>query len=461
VAGHCRLKAGTYILVFNCFSPELRIQVRVKLEKWRKFKEEFSFFSGNYLILVVSWILMDFAGEIPSTYFSDYVLQLGGRAISLGMIMLGSMLALAAVQFPGGYLADRYGRRWLVSTFTFGVALAYVFHMLAPSWHYILVGEIVRSLCLIYQPALNAMFADSLPSKKRGMGFSIINLIMSVSTTPAPAVALLLITLFGPIRGMRVAYGIVVIFYLMAAAIRLKLKETIKHVEKLSLRDALSSYPKSLREGMGVWRRIPASTFFLFISLLIFRFAFAMSGSFFLIYAFYVLKIGGAPNPSLPSNVDPALQLARERWGYVNIVLFISMILLSIPIGQIIDKVGRKKPLIFSGIIMVLAILLFVYGNYITLFASMIMFGAGQLLGFSAFQALFADLVPKKLRGKATGSMNFFTYIFMAVGGLTGGLLYDKVSPQTPFLLTAFLAGLCTLIMFFGVHEPKPEDREE
>ena len=163
----------------------------------------------------------------------------------------------------------------------------------------------------------------------------------------------------------------------------------------------------------------------------------------------------------MPSDVDPAFQLARERWGYVNIVLFISMILLSIPIGQIIDKVGRKKPLIFSGIIMVLAILLFVYGNYITLFVSMIMFGAGQLLGFSAFQALFADLVPRKLRGKATGSMNFFTYIFMAVGGLMGGLLYDKVSPQTPFLLTAFLAGLCTLIVFFGVHEPKPEDREE
>ena len=72
-----------------------------------------------------------------------------------------------------------------------------------------------------------------------------------------------------------------------------------------------------------------------------------MSGSFFLIYAFYVLKIGGAPNPSLPSDVDPALQLARERWGYVNIVLFISMILLSIPIGQIIDKVGRKNLLSF------------------------------------------------------------------------------------------------------------------
>ena len=97
-------------------------------------------------------------------------------------------------------MADKYGRRRLISTFTFGVAFAYVFHTFAPSWHYIFIVEIIRSLCLVYQPALNVMFADSVPSTKRGMGFSIINLIMSVSTTPAPAIALLLVTSFGPTR---------------------------------------------------------------------------------------------------------------------------------------------------------------------------------------------------------------------------------------------------------------------
>jgi len=431
------------------------------LKIWSKIKSEFSFFKGNYLILIVSWVLMDFAGELPGTYYSDYVLQLGGNATALGVITLASMLALAAVQFPGGYLADTYGRRWLISTFTFGVAAAYIFHTLAPSWHYILMGELVRSLCLIYQPAINAMFADSLPSKKRGMGFSIINLIMSVSTTPAPAVALLLITKFGSIRGMRIAYGIVMILYLAAAAIRLKLKETVKNAKMLSLKEALFSYPKALREGISVWRNVPSSTFFLFISSLIFRFTFAMTGPFLLVYAFYVLQIGGAPDPALPSDVDPALQLARARWGYVNIILFISMIALSIPIGQIIDKIGRKKPLVFSGAITLPAILLFLYGNYSTLFISVIIWGVGQLLGFSAFQALFADLVPRNLRGKVTGSMNFFTYIFMAIGGVTGGLLYDNISPQTPFLLMIFMSALATLIVFFGIHEPKLEERQE
>ena len=74
-----------------------------------KLRDEFSFFTGNYLILILSWVLIDFAQELPETYFSDYVLQLGGNPTILGVITSVSMLALALVQFPGGYLADKYG----------------------------------------------------------------------------------------------------------------------------------------------------------------------------------------------------------------------------------------------------------------------------------------------------------------------------------------------------------------
>jgi len=33
-----------------------------------KIKAEFSFIRGNYLLLVLSWILMDFALELPAIY---------------------------------------------------------------------------------------------------------------------------------------------------------------------------------------------------------------------------------------------------------------------------------------------------------------------------------------------------------------------------------------------------------
>jgi DHA1 family multidrug resistance protein-like MFS transporter len=426
-----------------------------------KFRKEFPFFRGNYMILIISWIMMDFAGELPGTYYPDYVIQLGGSATIIGLIVFASLVALASVQFLGGFLADKYGRRWLVSTFTFGLAVGYLFYAVAPSWQFILAGAIIQNLCLVYQPALNAMMMDSLPPEKRGMGFSFLNLIMSVSTTPAPAVALLLVATYGSITGMRVAYIIVTLLFLAAAMVRLKLQESMKNPEKRNLKEAFHSYPTALKEGINVWKSLPRSTLFLFFSEMIMRTLVAMTQMLFLVYAFYVLQIGGTPLPELYTpQIDPALQAARVRWGYVMIVLFLVMITASYPVGKVLDRHGRKIPLIASGLLMIPAALLFVYGNYITMYITMPLVGISMLLGFSSYQTLFTDLVPQALRGKATGSMNFFTYIAMAIGGVIGGILYDTISPQLPFLLMAVLATPAVILVVFYVHEPKPEDRQ-
>ena len=401
---------------------------------------------------------MDFAGELPGTYYSDYVLQLGGTATTLGLIMLVSQLALASVQFPGGFLADKYGRRWLISTLTFGVALSYVLYAIAPSWHYILIGAVIANLCLLYQPALLAIMADSLSAERRGMGYSIINLITSVATTPAPAVAIFLVANFGPVGGMRIAYAIVTLFFLGAAMLRIALKESVKNPEKIQLSDVLRSYPKSVKEGIGIWKQLPRTTLYLLFTSLMARFSFALTGLYFLVYAIYVIQIGGdLPTPSL--HPDPVLELAYMKWGFVMIALFMTMIILAFPSGKLIDKVGRRIALLLSTALLAPALLIFLKGNYETLFIVMPLVGFSQLLAFSAFQALFADLVPQEKRGKAIGSMNFFTYIFMALGALAGGILYDTVSPESPFLL---MVGLCIpqfLLMLLFVHEP--EKREE
>lgn len=407
-----------------------------------RLRKEFGFIRGNYLILVLSWILMDFAGELAAPYYPEYVRQLGATESVVGAIGFVAFLALASVQFPGGYLADKYGRKWLVSTLTFGVALSYIFFAIAPTWHFILIGTLVANLCLLYQPALLAMMADSMPPERRGMGYSIINLIMSVTTTPAAAVGLALIVQYSLVGGLRIGYTIVVVFFLAAATLRLRLKESIKkNPEKMQLRELVNSYPKSLKEGIGVWKLVPRSTFFLFISGLLVRFSFAISQFNMLFYALDVLLISEA------------------IWGLATIALFSTMIVFAFPVGKLIDKIGRKVPLILSFLVMLPAIYLFMYGDVVRLFISLPLFGIGQLLAMSAYMSLLADLVPRELRGKVIGSSNFFSYIFMAFGSLVGGIIYQIVSPQLPFLLMIVFIIPALFLTFFLVHEP--EKREE
>jgi len=406
----------------------------------KKVRAEFSFIQGNFLILVLSWILMDLVNEMPQTYYGLYVKALDGNEFIIGAIGFASSIALASVQFPGGYLADKYGRKWLVSSMTFGVALSYLLYAFALSWEWILLGAITANLCLIYQPALFAMVMDSLPAEKRGLGFSLINLIVSVSTTPAPLIAGLLYLNYGLKDGMRICYLLVVTFYLAAAILRLRLRETIQTVEKIDLKGILRSYPESLKESIRVWGKVPPSTFYLFVSNLLFMSSISMGQPFFVIYATEVL------------------QIEKFNWSIILTTLFITMILVSLPIGKLIDKIGRKKPLIASYILMIPAILLFVYGDLTRLFIAFPLIGGAQLLFFSSAAALRADLVPREQRGKVQGFTAFFNYVSMALGSLLGGFLYQNVSQQLPFLLPLMLTPIEIVIILFLVKEPKQRE---
>jgi len=409
-----------------------------------RLREEFSFVRGNYLVLVVSWILMDFASEMPTLYYGPFVMyDLGASASVLGFIGFASIMALAVVQFPGGYLADRYGRRWLISTLTFGVAFSFLFHVFAPSWEWILVGAVIGSFCLLYQPALMAMISDSTPPEKRGMAFSLTTLIANVATTPAPIVVGIIVTVFTRAIGMRIAYGIVVSLYLGAAILRSKLKETIKTEEKIRPRDLLASYPQAIRESIAVWKTLPRSVLFLSVANLIVTFAVSLGQLFFSVY--------------VVEGEKSVLGLSQIDWALVSTVLFISMIVAAIPTGKLIDKVGRKAPLLLSHVVFVPAILLFVYGDLTRLFIAMPLIGLGQLLFFSSFASLQTDLVPRENRAKVIGFSQFFGYVLMAFGLLTGGIIYS-IAPQLPFLLMLTALIPSSVIMLFLVHEPEKRE---
>ncbi len=411
------------------------------MRSMRRLTSEFSFIRGNFLILLSSWTVMNFASAIPDTYYPLYVLALGGTTVIIGVIGFASFLVLGLVQFPGGYLADKHGRRWLIVTMSFGVAASYLAYALAPSWHLILIAGILQNLCLIYQPALGAITADSIPAEKRGIGFSVQTLLLNVASIPGPVLAGALYLGLGLVLATRAGYTIAFILFLTAAILRMRLRETLKDTgDRPSVSTVLSSYPKSVKESVGVWKLLPKAMFYLFIVSSLLQFFASLCSPFFVVYATKILAIGGF------------------EWALLTALLLVSRMLSALPSGKIIDKFGRRKPLALSHLLLLPVLLLFVYGNFYRLLVSLLLFGVSQSMLAVSQQSLQADLTPREHRGKVIGSTQFASYILAALGQLLGGILYSYASPQTPFLICAASTIPLTIMTIFLVHDPKKRE---
>jgi DHA1 family multidrug resistance protein-like MFS transporter len=401
-------------------------------------RNQYAFVQGNFLILIITWILMNFTGPIPQTYSSLYFKGLGANNFLLGVIGFAGSVAIALVQFPGGYLADKHGRRSLVVTMTYGVALSYIFFVLAPSWPFIVLGLVIQNFCLLYQPALFAIMLDSVPPAHRGAGFTLQSVVMNIVSLPAAIIAGYLILLFDLDFGMRIAYLIALVAYSSAATLRIKLKETYISGEVGSLPNflvALQEYPKSVRESLQVWQKVPKSAFYLFVAVAGINSLIAGCQMYFVVYATDILN------------------LQRFQWAIVMAFMALSISIPSILAGFRMDAVGRKRFLALGLLLYVPAMLIFINASFNTLLAAFFLFGLGQTLQGTSYNSLLGDLTPRELRGKVIGCIQFFMYLSQAFTQLLAGALYAYVSPQAPFILLSIGAIPLSAIAYFKISE--------
>jgi MFS family permease len=281
------------------------------------------------------------------------------------------------------------------------------------------------------------MVQDSLPPERRGMGSSIIQLIHGAFNTPGPIIAGLLLLALGLEWSMRVIYIIVTILYLIAAVWRLRLKETLTNGQPIRFRYFISSYPKAVKECVNVWKIVPRSALWLLVVQTLVMFGMSLTTVMNAIYA--------ANNLGIP----------EDQWWLTFIPLLVTMILVSIPIGKMVDRIGRKLPLTLGLFVFGSGTLIFTIGNLLTVMIAMSLFAIGQLLVMSAAMALSTDLVNSENRGKVVGFRNFVGYIFNGLGMLLGNFLYVSFFPQLPFYVTLGLLIPELLIVLFLVHEQK------
>jgi MFS family permease len=383
---------------------------------------------------------MDLADEIPFSFFELYVIELGGTVAIIGLINFSLKIAFAAVCFPGGYIADKFGRRGIIVFATLANGLCHLTYALAPDWRYILLALVIGNLTRISNPALQAITADSLPPKKRGLGFSIQQITMELTSTPAPLIATMMFDYFGFIPGMRIAYAISAGVYFISSLMRLRLTETLENAEKISLREILLAFPRSYVASFKMLFTIPKTLLYLIITNNILSFATSFFGSYIIVYA------------------TSDLGLSKPDWGIILTAQAIITTLCVIPIGKAIDIFGAKKMMIVFNILLIATVLLIIFANFTSLFIIMPVMGLAFSSNGVASQKLIASLTQRNIRGKMAGLFRFFGLIVGGVSGLIGGLTYENTAHSNVFIVGAIVLFIGTLVLIRFVHPPQQEE---
>jgi MFS family permease len=406
--------------------------------------QDFSFIQGNFLIILVGWLLVDFTREMAFTYYPLYVTELGGTATTIGIISSAAVLTEAFVKLAGGNLADNFRRKRLIIIMTLIASASYLVYAFAPTWHFILIAAVMVSFCWIYTPGFDSIVMESLPEDKRGTGYSLINLITRVSTTPSPLIAGYLFTHYGIIGTSRIGFILVSAAFLTASIMRLRLKEDTDKPE-VQIKDILTSLgsAKTIGDGIGLWREVPRTMKVLLSIELLYIIPNVMFNT---IMTLYIVN---------------DLGISEVQYSKLGAIIGLTMIIFAIPMGKIVDRIGRVRPLLIGYALTAAAVPIIFDATFTELIVATPVIGLINIIFYTSTQALWADLIPEDMRGRIMGSKSFFSLIAVAGGSILGGLIYDNISHTLPIYIFWAVTIPCFLLTYLYVKEPRIQETKK
>ncbi|MGQ4913725.1 MAG: MFS transporter [Candidatus Asgardarchaeia archaeon] len=405
-----------------------------------KIRSSFSFFHGNALVITVSWIFIVFSNRITAIYFSEYLQVLGATPFIIGIMYTVYLYLVSISRVIGGYISDKWGRRKIICMMTYVLAFVQLIYAFAPSWEWIFAAFIITAFTLVYQTALDAMIADSLPAENRGFGFSVVYFFSYLPSIAAPFLAIYLIVFLNNFeKGVRLAFVLSFFLTLTAAIIRTKfLTETLENIENDNFKSAKELFKDFIAKFYDALKKIDRPLAMLIIAYGAYFFASNITSYFWILYALDVIG------------------LSIVEWGYVSWAGVAIGIILMMPIGIIVEKIGRLRSFIIGAFGSALfGYFYLIAKDFQSALISYTMISLSMLLLINAFVALRADMMPREYRGRMMAAATIALSIVNAPSGIIGGYLYEYISPELPFLIFIGLSLFTAVFALLTVREPK------
>jgi MFS family permease len=366
--------------------------------------------------------LVGLGEELWKKFLPKYLESLGASVAVVGLFGTAEDFLDAIYQYPGGWLADHWGRRRAFLIFLVAALTGYLVYLFSPSWPFLFLGlAFAMAWQSMASPAIFATIGDALPPARRAMGFTVQSMLKRIPTVVSPLLGGALIGSLGLQAGIRTGLLVTIVF----VGITIPLLFTIN--VPLGFRDSVRLW--------GVWNSFHSTLKRLLVSDIAIRTCEGMADIFVVLY---VTNISGVTIP---------------RYGILVAVQLATAILVYIPSAKMADRLGRKPFVIATFLCFALFPVAVVVapGNGWLVCAFII--GGLREVGEPSRKAAIVDLAQDNLRARTVGLYYLVRSLSITPASAIGGLLW-RIRPETPFIVAGII-GMVGTFLFAATLEDK------
>lgn len=375
----------------------------------------------NVSIASAAIFILGLGEELWKKFLPKYLEALGAGTAVIGLFGTAQDFFDAIYQYPGGWLADRFGRRRAFVIFVALASAGYVVYLLSPSWPFVFAG---LALAMAWQsmasPAIFAIIGDALPRERRAMGFTLQSILKRVPIVIAPLAGGVLIASLGVVKGVHVALLITLGLAFVTILLVSRIKITVNSFHTSGI--------------VGVWQTFPTALKRLLVSDVIIRTCEGMTGVITILYV---------------TNVK---QFSITQYGTLIAIQMITSILVYIPAGKIADRLGRKPFVIVTFLSFALFPLAIVTASSFAFIVLAFVIGGLREIGEPARKAMIVDFAQDNVRARSVGLYYLVRSLSITPAAAIGGLLWT-ISPQVPFIVAGLIGFIGTVVFAAMVEE--------
>ena len=375
----------------------------------------------NVTIASAAVFLIGLGEELWKKFLPKYLETLGAGAPVIGLFGTAETFFDAIYQYPGGWLADRFGRRRAFLVFLVLASAGYLIYLFSTSWPLMFAGlAFAMAWQSMASPAIFALIGDALPPERRAMGFTLQSILKRVPIIVAPMIGGALIARAGITRGIHI--GLVVTLCLVAITVLLiqRINIEVKGADVMDIR--------------GVWRSFHSALKRLLISDIIIRACEGLTG---VLTVLYVINVHG---------------LSAARFGTLIAIQMTTSILVYIPAGKLADRMGRKPFVIVTFISFALFPIAVILAPNFGLLIIAFIIGGLREIGEPARKAMIVDFSKETVRARSVGLYYLVRSLSITPAAAIGGLLWS-FNPRAPFVTAGVLGVIGTIVFAATVEE--------